>query len=182
VVLASVVPASVVPANVVSAGKDRPGIDRHGSPGQFPRPRPAPPFMDLRSTENVPPASPDVRARSQGGGLAGAHAPLSQPALFQTHIPSNPYRPQYDVSRDGRFLADTESEITSIEPIHLLLNWKPPANQGLTLRRGCLMIEARAAQGSRSDKKLGDYQRDRSRAARGEIASGARFPIPVFIG
>jgi hypothetical protein len=47
--------------------------------------------------------------------------------LFQTHIPTVAFRPQYDVSRDGRFLVDTEAETTSNEPIHLLLNWRPPA-------------------------------------------------------
>ena len=36
-------------------------------------------------------------------------------------------RPQYDVARDGRFLINTELQDTSTEPIHLLLNWKPPA-------------------------------------------------------
>jgi hypothetical protein len=34
---------------------------------------------------------------------------------------------QYDVARDGRFLINTDIEATSSEPIHLLLNWKPPA-------------------------------------------------------
>jgi Tol biopolymer transport system component len=59
----------------------------------------------------------------QGSALA----PGTPEALFQTHMPSAPYRPQYDVARDGRFLIDTEAETTSSEPIHLLLNWKPPA-------------------------------------------------------
>jgi Tol biopolymer transport system component len=47
-------------------------------------------------------------------------------ALFQAHMPQVPLRPQYDVARDGRFLINTELENTSTEPIHLLLNWKPP--------------------------------------------------------
>jgi Tol biopolymer transport system component len=59
----------------------------------------------------------------QGAALA----PGTPEALFQTHMPSAPYRPQYDVARDGRFLVDTVAETTPIEPIHLLLNWKPPA-------------------------------------------------------
>jgi serine/threonine protein kinase len=33
----------------------------------------------------------------------------------------------YDVARDGRFLIDTELDDASTEPIHRLLNWKPPA-------------------------------------------------------
>jgi hypothetical protein len=60
---------------------------------------------------------------TQGAALA----PGTPEALFQTHTPSSPFRPQYDVARDGRFLVDTEAEATSTEPIHLLLNWKPPA-------------------------------------------------------
>jgi site-specific recombinase XerD len=32
-----------------------------------------------------------------------------------------------DVARDGRFLINTELDDTSSEPIHLLLNWRPPA-------------------------------------------------------
>jgi dipeptidyl aminopeptidase/acylaminoacyl peptidase len=57
----------------------------------------------------------------QGAALA----PGTPEALFQTHTPQVPFRPQYDVPRDGRFLVDTEAETTSSEPIHLLLNWKP---------------------------------------------------------
>ena len=60
---------------------------------------------------------------TQGAALA----PGTPEALFQTHMPSFPLRPQYDVSRDGRFLIDTEAENTSAEPIHLLQNWRPPA-------------------------------------------------------
>jgi len=47
-------------------------------------------------------------------------------ALFQTHIVGSVNKQQYDVSRDGRFLVNTDLESTSTEPIHLLLNWKPP--------------------------------------------------------
>jgi hypothetical protein len=48
-------------------------------------------------------------------------------ALFQTHIVLLADWPQYDVARDGRFLIDTELQDASTEPIHLLLNWKPPS-------------------------------------------------------
>jgi hypothetical protein len=52
--------------------------------------------------------------------------PGTPEALFQTHIAPGVSRPNYDVARDGRFLIDTELDDTSTEPIHLLLNWKPP--------------------------------------------------------
>jgi Tol biopolymer transport system component len=48
-------------------------------------------------------------------------------ALFRTHSTVAPGKQQYDVARDGRFLIVTELESTSAEPIHILLNWKPPA-------------------------------------------------------
>ncbi|MGA2716167.1 MAG: hypothetical protein ABSG41_23970 [Bryobacteraceae bacterium] len=47
--------------------------------------------------------------------------------LFQAHTPFTLDRQQYDVARDGRFLIDTDVTDTVTEPIHLLLNWKPPA-------------------------------------------------------
>ncbi|MGA2714783.1 MAG: protein kinase [Bryobacteraceae bacterium] len=53
--------------------------------------------------------------------------PGTPEALFQTHIAPAVNRPQYDVARDGRFLINTDLQDTSTEPIHLLLNWKPPA-------------------------------------------------------
>jgi serine/threonine-protein kinase len=58
----------------------------------------------------------------QGGSLA----PGTPEALFQTHVVSIVTRQAYDVGRDGRFLIATEVESASTEPIHLLLNWKPP--------------------------------------------------------
>jgi hypothetical protein len=64
--------------------------------------------------------------------------PGAPEVLFQTHIvqgsnrqqqaATGSNRQQYDVSRDGRFLVNTELSDTSTEPIHLLLNWKPPEN------------------------------------------------------
>jgi len=47
--------------------------------------------------------------------------------LFHTHAIYFPDAHQYDVSRDGRFLIVTELESAPAEPIHVLLNWKPPA-------------------------------------------------------
>jgi Tol biopolymer transport system component len=49
--------------------------------------------------------------------------------LFQTRIVGGAaanYRPQYDVSRDGRFLINQWGEQSTASPIVLILNWKPP--------------------------------------------------------
>jgi hypothetical protein len=46
-------------------------------------------------------------------------------ALFQTTLPDR--GSSYDISADGRFLISTEVPAAVGEPIHLLLNWKPPA-------------------------------------------------------
>ena len=48
--------------------------------------------------------------------------------LFQTRITNSgasTFRPQYAVSRDGRFLINQTTENASTAPITLLLNWKP---------------------------------------------------------
>jgi Tol biopolymer transport system component/tRNA A-37 threonylcarbamoyl transferase component Bud32 len=65
-----------------------------------------------------------VAVAAQGATLV----PGTPEVLFQTHIVQGADRQQYDVSRDGRFLVNTELSDTSTEPIHLLLNWKPPDN------------------------------------------------------
>ena len=52
--------------------------------------------------------------------------PGTPTALFQTHIAPGANRANYDVARDGRFLINTALDDTSVEPIHLLLNWRPP--------------------------------------------------------
>jgi serine/threonine protein kinase len=59
--------------------------------------------------------------------LGAAFTPGTPETLFQTRIASAVQRPQYDVARDGRFLINTELNDASAEPIHLLLNWRPPA-------------------------------------------------------
>ncbi len=64
-------------------------------------------------------------AQSARGGAT--FVPGTPEALFQTHIAPGTFKPNYDVARDGRFLIDTELDDTSTEPIHLLLNWRPPA-------------------------------------------------------
>ena len=53
-------------------------------------------------------------------------------ALFQTRIwgggANANQRQQYDVSRDGQFLINVNTEDAATSPITLLLNWKPSAN------------------------------------------------------
>jgi hypothetical protein len=49
-------------------------------------------------------------------------------ALFPTRIAggaANLFRPQYAVSRDGRFLINQLAEESASTPITLILNWKP---------------------------------------------------------
>ena len=62
-------------------------------------------------------------ASAQGGTFV----PGTPEVLFQVHHVPSFNRAQYDVTRDGRFLINTDLQDTSIEPIHLLLNWRPPA-------------------------------------------------------
>jgi hypothetical protein len=69
-----------------------------------------------------------VAAVAQSAGGSATFVPGSPEALFQTHIARlNNKRPNYHVARDGRFLIDTEPDDALTEPIHLLLNWRPPA-------------------------------------------------------
>jgi len=71
--------------------------------------------------------APDQKLMVAAVTVQGASlAPGTPEALFQTHIAANNNRQPYDVARDGRFLIATELETASTEPIHLLLNWKPP--------------------------------------------------------
>lgn len=63
----------------------------------------------------------------------GAIEPGTPKALFQTRIPgsgTNAYtRPQYDVSRDGRFLVNMTIEEGVTPPITLVINGMPPAGK-----------------------------------------------------
>ena len=69
--------------------------------------------------------SPDLKLMAAKVRVQGAAFTAATPAsLFQTHINQATNRPQYDVSRDGRFLILTDFPETSTEPIHLLVNWK----------------------------------------------------------
>jgi hypothetical protein len=46
--------------------------------------------------------------------------------LFSTQILPQPFKVQYAVSRDGRFLInDLTAEESTASPITLILNWKP---------------------------------------------------------
>jgi Tol biopolymer transport system component len=68
--------------------------------------------------------SPDFKLMAVKVGVQGAAFTAGIPkSLFQTHINQATNRPQYDVSRDGRFLVLTDLPDTSTEPIHLLVNW-----------------------------------------------------------
>jgi hypothetical protein len=60
--------------------------------------------------------------------MRGSNFEAGKPApLFSTRIVpgTNPFKPQYAVSRDGKFLINVPALETS--PITLILNWKPPA-------------------------------------------------------
>jgi hypothetical protein len=72
--------------------------------------------------------APDLRLMAAAVVVQGSSiAPGTPEALFQTHVATLVNRQPYDVAPDGRFLIATELESASTEPIHLLLNWKPPA-------------------------------------------------------
>jgi Tol biopolymer transport system component len=74
--------------------------------------------------------SPDAKLMAATVKASGTAFEAGVPlALFQTRIvggaaASN--RPQYDVSRDGRFLINQQTEQSTASPIVLILNWKPP--------------------------------------------------------
>ena len=72
--------------------------------------------------------APDLKLMAAAAmAQAATFTPGTPEALFQTHLAPAAFTQQYDVSRDGRFLINTELQEASTEPIHLLLNWKPPA-------------------------------------------------------
>ena len=60
------------------------------------------------------------------GAQGGTFVPGTPVVLFQTHPAPGINKQQYDVSRDGRFLINTDLQDTTTEPIHLLQNWHPP--------------------------------------------------------
>jgi Tol biopolymer transport system component len=71
--------------------------------------------------------APDLKLMAAAVVTQGAtFTPGTPEALFQTHVTRATNKQQYDVARDGKFLINTDLADTSTEPIHLLLNWKPP--------------------------------------------------------
>jgi hypothetical protein len=74
--------------------------------------------------------SPDAKLMAATVKASGTAFEAGVPvALFQTRIVGGAlasYRPQYDVSRDGRFLIDQQADQSAASPIVLILNWKPP--------------------------------------------------------
>ena len=71
--------------------------------------------------------APDSKLMAVGVSTQGTtFTPGTPEALFPTHITPGVFKQQYDVAHDGRFLINTELDTASTEPIHLLLNWKPP--------------------------------------------------------
>lgn len=47
-------------------------------------------------------------------------------ALFPTQIVGQPFKTQYAIARDGRFLINNQTpEQATTAPITLVLNWKP---------------------------------------------------------
>ena len=71
--------------------------------------------------------APDNKLLAVAAAVQGTtFVPGTPQVLFQTHPPPVAPKQQYDVSRDGRFLINTELQDTATEPIHLLLNWHPP--------------------------------------------------------
>ena len=71
--------------------------------------------------------APDNKLMAAAAAAQGStFAPGTPQPLFQAHSAPGPFKQQYDVARDGRFLINTELQDTVTEPIHLLLNWHPP--------------------------------------------------------
>ena len=69
---------------------------------------------------------PGSKLMAVGVAVQGGSITPGQPVpLFATKIVSAPIRPQYDVSRDGRFVVVEAADVTAA-PLTLLQNWKPP--------------------------------------------------------
>jgi eukaryotic-like serine/threonine-protein kinase len=73
--------------------------------------------------------APNAKLMSVPANTSGPTFEAGSPsALFQTHIVSGgtaSLQSQYVVSRDGRFLINTQVEESNTTPITLILNWKP---------------------------------------------------------
>jgi len=69
----------------------------------------------------------DVRIRNYAASTVECYIrSVAAPRFFYRDT----LRHKIDVARDGRFLINAELDDTSSEPIHLPLNWRPPAKQG----------------------------------------------------
>jgi Tol biopolymer transport system component len=76
--------------------------------------------------------SPDAKLMAASVKTSGSAFEAETPvALFQTRIlgggATAANRPQYDVSRDGKFLINEPLKDSAASPITLILNWKAPA-------------------------------------------------------
>jgi len=73
--------------------------------------------------------APDAKLMSVPVGISGSTFKAESPiALFQTRIVTGgpaTLQTQYAVSRDGRFLINTQVDESTTTPITLILNWKP---------------------------------------------------------
>jgi len=73
--------------------------------------------------------APDDKMMSVPVTASGSSFEAGTPvALFQTRIVGGvpaAYKPQYAVSRDGRFLINQLVETSTTAPITLILNWRP---------------------------------------------------------
>ena len=72
--------------------------------------------------------APNAKLMSASVNTSGSTFEAASPAaLFQTHIVTGlaALQTQYAVSRDGRFLINTQVDESNTTPITLILNWKP---------------------------------------------------------
>jgi len=75
--------------------------------------------------------APDGKLMAAGVSVSGSNLETGTPVpLFQTRIAggvASLFRPQYAVSRDGRFLINQLADESAATPITLILNWQPPS-------------------------------------------------------
>ena len=71
--------------------------------------------------------APNAKLMSASVNTSGSTLAASPAALFQTRIVTGfaALQTQYAVSRDGRFLINTQVDESNTTPVTLILNWKP---------------------------------------------------------
>jgi len=73
--------------------------------------------------------APDGKLMAASVSASSANFEITTPVpLFPAQVAggvTNLFRPQYAVSRDGRFLINQLAEESTATPITLILNWKP---------------------------------------------------------